>query len=354
MKLVAESGLWTTDHRVDAPPAVAVLEVAGAVLAWTVDDPGGPAQVTFTDVSAADWLWRVLGEAGHVSIVGALDGRPAHHPATLELADIEWSSGPLAPLRRLALGHWLRRWWPASVRDGIADLDTALLDAEVAVLTVAAEEFFAVDTFDSDISALLAPHHDALAAHLRGGDPRVAELVDSVVRLADWADLADASAPGLQQDYALAAGDNGPRRSGAIASGTASIAWSAVPPGTFDAAEDTVTWSITPDTAGAVTVEIRTAVTASAAGVPVGVRLADIRADGLLDAEGRTRLPLPLPESVAWDQDWSMIAVIVGGSGDPGETREVRDRIRRFARSRLAVPAPDTFLAEVLAAESDY
>ena len=40
--------------------------------------------------------------------------------------------GSVDPLRRLALGHWLRRWWPASHRDGIAALDGALLDAEIA------------------------------------------------------------------------------------------------------------------------------------------------------------------------------------------------------------------------------
>ncbi|MHA3021203.1 hypothetical protein ACXPWS_13190 [Mycobacterium sp. BMJ-28] len=353
MKLVVEEGLWTTDQRVDAPPAVAVLEVCGAVLAWTVDDAGGRAQITFTDAAAADWLWRVLGEAGHVSVVGALADRPARAPGVLDLADVEWVAGALAPLRRLALGHWLRRWWPASVRDGIAELDTALLDAEIAVLTAGAEEFFASDTFDSDIAGLLEPHRVALAAHLRDGDPRVAELLDAAVQLTDWADFtvaSDVATVPRRQDYALAAGDAGPRQSGAIASGTSSISWSAVSPGMFDAAEDTVNWSVSAGADGTVHAEIRTAITAPPTGIPVRFD----GADGALDAQGRATLTLAISESAAWNRDWSSVSVTVGGTGDPGETPEVRDRIRAFARARLSVPAGDAFLAEVLAAEADY
>ena len=44
--------------------------------------------------------------------------------------------------------------------------------------------------------------------------------------------------------------------------------------------------------------------------------------------------------------------VTVGARADEGP--EVRDRVRRFARRRLADPHPDAFLAEILAAESDY
>ncbi|MGA9374084.1 MAG: hypothetical protein WBV64_03470 [Mycobacterium sp.] len=44
----------------------------------------------------------------------------------------------------------------------------------------------------------------------------------------------------------------------------------------------------------------------------------------------------------------------MGGPGDPGESRAVRDLIRGLVRPRLAVPASDAFLAEILAAEADY
>ena len=54
-------------------------------------------------------------------------------------------------------------------------------------------------------------------------------------------------------------------------------------------------------------------------------------------------------EARAWD-DWvtTMHPDVVY------ETPQTRERIRDLARERLRMPAPDAFLAEVLAAESDY
>ncbi|MGH3582727.1 MAG: hypothetical protein ACRDUB_14160, partial [Mycobacterium sp.] len=76
--------------------------------------------------------------------------------------------------------------------------------------------------------------------------------------------------------------------------------------------------------------------------------------DGVLDARGRASLVLPMAESAAWNRDWSAPEIAVAGRPDPGETREVRDRIRAFARARLSAPGADAFLAEILAAEADY
>lgn len=357
MKLVAESGLWTTGAQVAAPPAVAVLEVAGAVLAWTVDDPAATAQLTFTDVAAAEWLWRVAGGHGHVAVIEALSGRAADPHATIDIADLELSPQMLAPLRRLALGHWLRRWWPASVRDSIADLDIAVLDAELAVLTAAAQEFFGEDTLDSDIEALLRPHRAALSAHLRDGDPRVAALIEPCLEMANWAEIAEpeeVSGARRRDDYALAAGGPATSPADTIGAGTASISWSAVPPGIFDAAEDTVEWSVRGDGAGGAVADLRAVVSASAAGVPVRLRSGDVIATGVLDERGSVTLTLPISESAAWNRDWASTSVTVGQVGSTGEDRATRDRLRAFARSRLAVPAADAFLAEILAAESDY
>ena len=39
MKLMSDSGLWSTGPFVAPSPLQAVLEVSGAVLSWTVDDP---------------------------------------------------------------------------------------------------------------------------------------------------------------------------------------------------------------------------------------------------------------------------------------------------------------------------
>jgi hypothetical protein len=110
----------------------------------------------------AEWLWRVLGESGHVAVSSAVHGRAAVEPQTVELAGVDLAPGSVDRLRRLAVGNWMRRWWPASERDGIAGLDRALLDAEIALLTAAAQDFFTEDTLDSDVAQLLAPHAGTL------------------------------------------------------------------------------------------------------------------------------------------------------------------------------------------------
>jgi hypothetical protein len=47
--------------------------------------------------------------------------------------------------------------------------------------------------------------------------------------------------------------------------------------------------------------------------------------------------------------------VIVGAeTSDAAGGRETRERVRRWARGRLDRPPSDAFLAEILAAESDY
>src|SRR5262249_37607680 len=151
----------------------------------------------------------------------------------------------------LAVGHWLRRWWPASRQDGIAGLDRALLDVEVALLTAGAQAYFLDDTFDSDVVELLTPHAAALINHVHDGDPRILDLVRAGAGLPDevgmeaalwpelYAALEDSSnvvamPSGRRDDYALAAGAGaGPRGAVPIARGVASINWSAVPPAVF-------------------------------------------------------------------------------------------------------------------------
>ena len=195
-------------------PLTSVLEICGAVLSWTVDDPGGEVHIAFTDIARADWLWRVVGEGGHSTMARALETGAAARE--LELAGVDVAPGSLDSLRRLALGHWLRRWWPASRRDGIADLDSALLDGELALLTAAAEDFFGDDgTFDSDVAELLGPHIESLNALARQGDPRVVEMVRACVELAEDTGVADAGAVSVaavrrRDDYALAAGREAP------------------------------------------------------------------------------------------------------------------------------------------------
>ncbi|MGE2816427.1 hypothetical protein ACQI5H_14995 [Mycobacterium heidelbergense] len=380
MRLVADSGLWGTGPAIAQTPLTAVLEVSGAVLSWTVDEPTGAAQISFTDLARADWLWRVLGESGHVALASALGATEGatDQAHSVELTGVDVVPESVDPLRRLALGHWLRRWWPASRRDGIAGLDRALLDVEVALLTIGAQGFFTDDTLDSDVAQLLAPHAAALLMHAGSDDPRVLDLVRAGAGVADdagvdgigWPELhaalddssVELSMPGRHQDdYALAAGaDTGAGAATAIATGVASINWSAVPPAIFDAGEDTVDWVV--ETAGAAPVAIvRAAVIGPdpAAGIEVRLRSGAINGTGVLDADGRTALPLvdgqqrPVTESAAWDHDWTATSVTVGADV-AAETRETRERVRRWARARLDRPGDDAFLAEILAAESAY
>lgn len=355
MRLRHESGLWSTGPAVEGPPLDAPVEVAGAVLSWTIDGAAGAPRITFTDAARADWLWRVVGQSGHVAILAALDD-PAAADA-VEAPGVEAAPEALAPLRRLAVGHWLRRWWPASVRDGIPALDAVLLDAEVALLTDEAGYAFCDDTLDSDAAELLRPHAAVLAAYCDSADNRIAELCTRAIDLAD--DLGCRGAPPRQpalprrDDYALAAGTAGTAAAPAIAHGVASVNWAAVPPGVLDAAEDTVRWRIVPGGA-TVAAHVSVALLGAVGADGIGVRLgsAGVAAAGTLSARGAATLVLPITESVAWNHDWAATTVTVGA--DVVEPAEVRTRIRRFSRMRMAEPPDDAFLAELLAAEAQY
>jgi len=359
---MSDSGLWSTGPFTAPSPLQAVLEIGGAVLSWTVDDPAADPQITFTDPVRADWLWRVLGEAGHRAVASAVDQAPPDGAHAVDLTGVDVLPGSLDGLRRLAFGHWLRRWWPASERDGIATLDAALLDAEIAILTAGAEEFFTDDTFDSDVAELLNPHVAALNAHAQEGDPRIVELVEKCTDLADEVGIVfDTPAQSVHRDdFALAAGgDSGRITATTVATGVGSVQWSAVPSGIFDAAENTVDWSIE-SVDKAVTAIVRVALSGlgSPNGIPVRLRSTPFGGEGALGADGRTTFAVvdsnqqPMSESAAWGHDWRTSTLTVGA--DAGESGQTRDRIRDFARSRLASPAADAYLAEILAAESDY
>lgn len=362
MRLVADAGLWSTGPPAAPVPLVAVLEVSGAVLSWTVDEEAGPAAVTFTDVARADWLWRVVGEAGHSALAAAVTGRLPEAAQTIDLDGVGLLAGSFDHLRRLALGHWMRRWWPASHRDGIAVLDPAVLDAEIAVLTAAAQDFFADRTFDSEVTELLGPHAGALNDLVRAGDPRVIELVRAASELSDDVGIVlaePALTPPRRDDYALAAGaQREQRRVAAVAGGTSSLAWAAVPPAVFDAAEDTIDWAVEAGAETTATVAVALLGGGSPAGIPVRLRARTFEGAGVLDERGRSTFALvdeqgrPVAEPAVWNQDWRATAVRVGA--DTEESPQTRRRVREFARARLGAPGGDAFLAEILAAESDY
>ena len=361
MRLVRDSGLWRTGPVVPAGPTAAVLELSGAVLAWVVDESPASVAMTLTDTAVADWLWRVVGEDGHVALLAAIDAADARGADEFEVPGVRIHADALTALRRLAFGHWLRRWWPASARDGIVALDPAVLDGEVALATVAAEDYFADDTFDSDVADLLRPHLPALAALAAHGDPRAGALAAACLDLADdvgatnGARIAVAAA-GRRDDYALAAGARpGARPDVLIASGVGSVDWTAVPPGLFDAADGTVDWAIEVEGTAPVAT-VRVATSAAVDGIEIRLRSGPFDAVGALTADGRATLALgSMTEDQAWGHDWSVTTVSVGADvSAPGDAAATRKRVRDFARRRLARPDADAFLVEILAAESDY
>ncbi|WP_111510903.1 hypothetical protein [Mycobacterium kyogaense] len=376
MKLRNDAGLWTTGPTPPSPPLAAVLEVAGAVLSWPVDAPEAEPQIVFTDVAHAEWLWRVVGQEGHAAVVTALQEGESGTESGIEsgsvadLPDVVVAPGSLDELRRLAVGHWLRRWWPASRRDGIADLDMALLDGELAVLTEAAQEFFDDDAFDADVAGLLRPHAPFFDVLVHHDDSRIADLAQSCLELAEDIGVMspgtlEVPAQRRRDDFALVAGSDARqvRPGEAIAEGRDSVRWSAVPPGLFDAAEDTVAWSVqSSGTTVAAVVRAEVWGTASPDGIPVRFSCAGYGGAGTLDATGVATVPLfdggdPLTEDAAWDHDWSSATVVVGAGvvkGDAGESRSERERVRAVARSRLARSGADAFVAELLAADADY
>jgi len=240
-----------------------------------------------------------------------------------------------------------------------------VLDGELALLTAAAETFFADDTFDSDVAELLRPHTVTLEALAGLGDPRIEKLATACAELAE--DVGVGAGLGVsgpvgqsaRSDYALVAGAAEHHGGEAIAAGVASLHWAAVPPGIFDAAERTVAWRIEADGASATAV-VHTELAGSgpATGIAVRLRSGDVAGAGALDDAGTASFTLldaesvPVTESAAWNRDWRETTVTVGA--DVGEEPMVRDRVRMAARRRLQALGADAFLAEVLAAESDY
>ena len=137
MRLVADSGLWSTGQHggPDTAGRRAGGQRRGAVVGRRRPGRRCPDHV---HRSGPRGLAVAGARRGRARRTGRGAGRTRRPTRPIELTGVDVRPGSLEPLRRLALGHWLRRWWPASQRDGIAALDGALLDAEIAVLTAAA------------------------------------------------------------------------------------------------------------------------------------------------------------------------------------------------------------------------
>lgn len=293
-------GLWVLGDPVDAaPPEIQAVEALGALLEWPLGaDVDAVPVITVLDAEEADWLWQLIGEPAHVALLGDGDYAP------------EWDLALVRRLRKLAHGLWLRDWWPTSLHDGIPALSRHALALEMAELVAELEGVVDDERF--------APVE---AAHLTA-----------------------------RADYALAASGRLPEdvAEDGIATGRATVAWQGVPAGVVDATEYPVAWGVdaAPDPVLHVVV-LTVAAPSSAAGLAVRVEHPTFDAvSGALDEDATSALALPLTPPQAWTTDWETLDVSVGVP--VSEPAELRQRIRRFARGRLASRDELTYVAEVV------
>lgn len=392
-----------TASPVDAPDFTrAVLDVAGAVLTWSVlGSPGLPLAEIHDTARAQQWLWAVYGER----VAGAV-----HACATGELPDMRVPADvtPFAGrAARLGFGHWAARWWPASHLDGIPALQPDVLGLELAALTHECQQLFdeGGDQPDNYVAELIGDHQvalDPLIQWWRATPPSTdtARQLESVLRsVDDAADNAGLDGPALRRlrssldrprrpdgtpvdpvtlfvrhdGYALAAGE--PLLAGGrlIARGSGTNDWRRYPPGFVDASETAVSW--TARALGArrqIEVEVVAHIAAPVTAVPLAaeVRVNDgprnrVPLSRRVDMwTGRADLDLPAGETEPRIQ----LGVLLPGF-DPGPGPEGgadRDSIRTLVRRRLAAAAqPDAhnspphdgaygpFLAEIAAATTD-
>ncbi|MFI6339919.1 hypothetical protein [Streptomyces sp. NPDC050535] len=373
----------------------AVLEVAGAVLAWPAPDPTGLPAAEIHDVGQAQqWLWAVYGERTAAAVDTVASGAPA---AGLTLPE---QPTPLAEAAaRLALGHWAARWWPTSHLDGIPALEPNLLGLEMAALSHECQQLLDAS---GELEGL-----ELLEEHLAALDPLIRwrqsatppRQLDRALRLIDdAADKAGLDGEALrrlrsalerdhrptampfdlaelrvrQQEFALAAGDLRTANGRVIARGSGTNDWCRYPPGFVDAAEEAVSWTAYALGAGR---RIEVEVVADIAAPVGGVHLAaEVHVDGSPPSRvplarrddvwtGRADLDIPASTTPSVE-----VGILLPGF-DPGpgsDDRAAREAVRALARHRLSVAAaphnsvaahPDPFLAEIAAAaamEEDF
>ncbi|MFE2844012.1 hypothetical protein ACFXKS_10715 [Streptomyces scopuliridis] len=319
---------------------VAVLEVAGGLLTWSVLALDAVPVAVLDDVDLAqEWVWAVYGEQVALALADdtVTESAPEQlpdQPEPVEVPVLPALPALVASARQLAFAHWAARWWPASVIDDIPPLDARLLDREIGDLTEECDLLFAGE-----------------------------ETADSRPPDGPDAESAAVEEPPRATDYALAAGPAagtgtaGPVGAGGLtlARGTGGSDWRRCPPGLVDASERAVSWEVVRAAArttvsvsvvaapGPVTVpsELTPRATVSGAADPLDLALRLVDDAWLGDAPFdtvRTGDPAPGGAGLAVD-------IYLPGFGTPrphdrpddgaAAAAEVRARIRALVRSRL-------------------
>ncbi|MGQ4433523.1 hypothetical protein [Streptomyces sp. SAS_260] len=382
----------------------AVLDVAGAVLAWPVVGDAGLPTAEIHDVQGAQqWLWVVYGEQVAAAVHACGVGESASARVAAELTALAGSAA------RLGFGHWAARWWPASHLEGIPALQPDVLGLELAALTHTCQQLF--DTDDDQpadyVAELIGDHKAGLDTliqwwHSTPPSSDTARRLEYVLRTVDdAADGAGLDGESLRHlraaldrpradgtpvdvtalfarhdDYALAAGEPLVTGGRVIARGAGTNDWRRYPPGFVDASETAVSW--TARALGArrqIEVEVVAHIAAPGAEVPLAaeIRVNDgppsrVPLSRRVDVwSGRADLDLPAGET----EPRIELGVLLPGF-DPGPDSDSgadREAIRSLVRRRLAtaatatsLDAPDSppqegtsalFLAEIAAATTD-
>ncbi|MFE3825013.1 hypothetical protein [Streptomyces sp. NPDC059092] len=304
---------------------VAVLEVAGGHLTWSVLAPAAPPVAVLDDTDLAqEWVWAVYGERVALALAdggGVVGGTGPALPALAESA------------RRLAYAHWAARWWPASVIDSIPSLDEHLLDREIAELTEACDPLFAGRDDPADTA---------------GAAPGTA--VDIGQPLPRPGDYALTAGPGPASARTDPGAPGTPADGLTLARGTGGSDWRRCPPGLVDASERAVSWRLVRAAARTtVTVQVvaapgpapadrRLTPRAVVSGVaqPLDIKLRRVADAWLGDGQIRGVAGVPGTESGTG----MAVDVYLPGFGapvrpGPGD-RQTRERIRNLAHARLA------------------
>jgi hypothetical protein len=301
------------------PEVTAVLEAAGAVLAWDVlaGDPV-PAARVHDPTLAVEWLWEIYGSATEDILAGT--------PDVTVPEDGDWSVRDAC--RTVAQLDWAQAWWPASASAGIPVLDPVVLQAERTVALSNVEHLLDdPNTVERALGSVALPAEEDLAG-------RVAALAENY-----GMELTPAPAP-TQAEFALAAGGGLGGTGTTVLTGTSTVDWTLVPAGSVDAAAP-VEWTVV-RRAGATVVEV--SVVPGPRQGPLAARFGevDVTLDEV-DELGRATGSAPVPASVLLlPPDQRAVIVYAPGFATPVPPEPGADARRAaviaYARSRVGSP----------------
>jgi hypothetical protein len=324
MRVARSSGLVAGDWP-ERPETVALVEAAGAILAWDVL-AGGPVPAVRVDdpERAAEWLWEIYSSAAD-EILGGAD------EVTVPAAG-DWRVRDAC--RTVAQLNWAQAWWPASASAGIPALDPAVLRAERTVALSVVEHL--LDDPDSVERAL------ASVVSVDSPDPEVAALAARVAALAeDYGMMLSPAEVPSRAGYALAAGGTGGSAGTTVLAGSSTVDWALVPAGVVDAAAP-ADWAVV-RRQGTTVLEVSVA-PGPRPRPPLAARFADVdvrldEVDGLGRITGSAPVP---PTALLLPPDRRVVTVYAPGfapPADPDPGAEARHiAIIAYARSRVGSP----------------